>query len=73
MELRQAESSYPFTKDVMPMGKVKLSQTEKEKLKNNLKIGIYKELYTKNLLTDVEFQILAKKLRTNSNGHAILQ
>lgn len=73
MELRQAGTSYPFTKDVMPMSKIELSQTDKEKLKNNLKIGIYKELYAKNLLIDIEFRILAEKQRTNPNGHAILQ
>lgn len=73
MELRQAKTSYPSTKDVMAMGKIELSQADKERLKNNLKIGIYKELHTKNLLTDIEFRILAEKQRTNPSGHAILQ
>ena len=38
-----------------------LTPYEKERLYTNLKIGIYKELYSKNLLTDYQLSLLLEK------------
>jgi len=62
-------SAYPLS-EVMDIDKVKVS---KEKFRENLKIGIYKELNEKGLITDREFFILTTpKVRTFEVGHAIM-
>ena len=61
--LRQAGSAYTSIGDVMPMGKVNivLSDKEKENLHNSLKSSVYKELYKKSLITDRELRALLEK------------
>ena len=61
--LRQAGSAYTSIGGVMPMGKVNivLSDREKENLHNSLKVSIYKELNKKELITDRELRLLLEK------------
>lgn len=61
--LRQADSAYTSIGGVMPMGKVNivLSDREKENLHNSLKISIYKELNKKSLISDRELRVLLEK------------
>ncbi len=61
--LRQADSAYTSIGGVMPMGKVNivLSDREKENLHNSLKVSIYKELNKKSLISDRELRVLLEK------------
>lgn len=71
-ELRQSVLSYPSTKGVMGMQEAILSQVDKEKLKLNIKIGIYKDLKDKSIITDSQFQVLVENLRKNLTGYDII-
>lgn len=62
--LRQADTSYPYSGDVMLMGNnfnIVLSDREKENLHNSLKVSIYKELNKKSLISDRELRLLLEK------------
>lgn len=61
--LRQAGSAYTSIGGVMPMGKVNivLSDKEKDNLHNSLKVSIYKELNKKSLISDRELRLLLEK------------
>lgn len=61
--LRQPYNAYTSSGGVMPMGKVNivLSDREKENLKYSLKSSVYKELYKKSLITDRELRLLLEK------------
>ena len=61
--LRQADSAYTSIGGVMPMGKVNivLSDKEKDNLHNSLKVSIYKELNKKSLISDRELRLLLEK------------
>ena len=61
--LRQPYNAYTSIGGVMPMGKVNivLSDKEKENLHNSLKSSVYKELYKKALITDRELRLLLEK------------
>ena len=61
----QAVASYPYNGDVMLEANKKfvLSTGEKQKLNNNIKFGIYKELNSKSLLTDGQLSLLMEKQR----------
>ena len=61
--LRQPYNAYTSIGGVMPMGKVNivLSDKEKDNLHNSLKVSIYKELNKKDLITDRELRLLLEK------------
>ena len=61
--LRQADSAYTSIGGVMPMGKVNivLSDKEKDNLHNSLKVSIYKDLNKKSLISDRELRLLLEK------------
>ena len=63
--LRQPYNAYTSIGGVMPMGKVNivLSDKEKENLHNSLKSSVYKELYKKSLISDRELRLLLEKRR----------
>ena len=60
---RQAVTSYPYIGDVMLNSKKDfvLSTNEKIKLDSNIKLGIYKELHNKSLLTNSQLAFLMEK------------
>lgn len=60
---RQAVASYPYSGDVMLDTKKNfvLSTDEKKKLNSSIKLGIYKELNKKTLLTDNQLSFLIEK------------
>lgn len=60
---RQAGTSYPYIGDVMLNSKKDfvLSTDEKKKLDNSIKLGIYKELHNKSLLTNGQLSFLVEK------------
>lgn len=60
MVIVQEKGAYTCKKGVMPMNIVQLSAEDREKFKNKLKTGIYKELFEQSLLTSAELQILAE-------------
>ena len=62
---RQATASYPYNGDVMLEANKNfiLSADEKQKLNRNIKVGIYKELNNKSLLTDSQLSLLMEKQR----------
>ena len=69
MVLNSEKFSYPSL-EVMDIDKVKINR---EKFRENLKVGIYKELNEKGLINDREFFILTTpKVRTFEVGHAIM-
>lgn len=61
--LRQADTSYPYNGDVMLYSKKNfvLSTDEKKRLNSDIKIGIYKELNSKSLLSNVQLSFLLEK------------
>ena len=61
--LRQPYNAYTSIGGVMPMGKVNivLSDKEKDNLHNSLKVSIYKELNKKSLISDRELRLLLEK------------
>ena len=61
--LRQADTSYPCNGDVMLYSKKNfvLSTDEKQKLNSSVKLGIYKELNSKSLLTNGQLDFLVEK------------
>lgn len=67
MVIERNEMAYTCKKGVMSLSHVELSTKDRESLKKNLKIGIYKELHSKELLTNSEFQILAEKQRKHKS------
>ena len=72
-ELVQSSSSYSLVGDVKVMGKLELSYGDKKKIKDNIKIGVYKDLRKRNLITDTDFQLLVKRLLASDNAQDILQ
>ena len=60
---RQAMASYPYNGDVMLDSKKNfvLSTDEKKKLDSSIKLGIYKELHNKSLLTNGQLSFLVEK------------
>lgn len=62
-ELRQVSSAYPYNGDVMLVSNkdIIISNKEKKKFESSLKIGIYKELNSKSLLTAGQLAILMEK------------
>ena len=60
---RQAVASYSYSGDVMLNSKKDfvLSTNEKIKLDSNIKLGIYKELHNKSLLTNSQLAFLMEK------------
>ena len=60
---RQAGTSYTYSGDVMLDSKKNfvLSADEKKRLKSDIKIGIYKELNNKSLLTNGQLSFLVEK------------
>ena len=61
--LGQAVTSYPYIGDVMLNSKKDfvLSTDEKKKLDSSIKLGIYKELHKKSLLTSGQLAFLVEK------------
>ena len=61
--LRQAGSAYTSIGGVMPMGKVNivLSDKEKENLHYNLKAAIFRDLKEKDLISDMQLKDLLDK------------
>ena len=62
-ELRQVASAYPYTGDIMLMSNkdIVITKEEKKKLESSLKIGIFKELNKKYLITERQLDILVEK------------
>lgn len=62
-ELRQVASAYPYNGDIMLMSNKGIVITDKEnkRLESSLKIGIYKELNKKSLITERQLRILVEK------------
>ncbi len=60
---RQAGTSYPYIGDVMLNSKKDfvLSTDEKKRLTSDIKIGIYKELNSKSLLSNGQLDFLVEK------------
>ena len=60
---RQAMASYPYNGDVMFDSKKNfvLSTDEKKRLTSDIKIGIYKELNSKSLLSNGQLSFLLEK------------
>ena len=60
---RQAMASYPYNGDVMLDSKKNfvLSTDEKKRLTSDIKIGIYKELNSKSLLSNGQLKFLVEK------------
>lgn len=70
MVVRNEKPAYPLS-EVMDIERSNL--LDRNKFKNNLKIGVYKELRAKGLITEEEFKKLVFSLRTFDVGHAIMQ
>ena len=66
--LGQAVTSYPYIGDVMLNSKKDfvLSTDEKKKLDSSIKLGIYRELHKKSLLTTGQLAFLMEKEKKNS-------
>ena len=62
-ELRQVASAYSYNGDFMLVSNkdIVITEQEKKKLESSLKIGIYKELNKKSLLTAGQLAILMEK------------
>jgi hypothetical protein len=62
-ELRQVASAYPYNGDIMLMSNkgIVITDKEKKRLESSLKIGIYKELNKKSLITERQLRILVEK------------
>lgn len=62
-ELRQVASAYPYNGDIMLMSNkgIVITDKEKKRLESSLKIGIYKELNKKSLITERQLKILVEK------------
>ena len=62
-ELRQVASAYPYNGDIMLMSNkgIVITDKEKKRLESSLKIGIYKELNKKSLITERQLNILVEK------------
>ena len=69
--LRQADASYPCSGDVMLYSKKNfvLSTDEKQKLNSSVKLGIYKELNSKSLLTNGQLSFLMEKEKKKFLGN----
>ncbi len=68
---RQAGTSYPYIGDVMLNSKKDfvLSTDEKQKLNSSVKLGIYKELNSKSLLTNGQLSFLMEKEKKKFLGN----
>ena len=62
-ELRQVASAYPYNGDIMLMSNkgIVITDKEKKRLESSVKIGIYKELNKKSLITERQLKILVEK------------
>lgn len=62
-ELRQVASAYPYNGDIILMSNkgIVITDKEKKRLESSLKIGIYKELNKKSLITERQLKILVEK------------
>ena len=69
--LRQADTSYPYNGDVMLYSKKNfvLSTDEKQKLNSSVKLGIYKELNSKSMLTNGQLEFLVEKEKKKFLGN----
>ena len=69
--LRQADTSYTYSGDVMLYSKKNfvLSTDEKQKLNSSVKLGIYKELNSKSLLTNGQLSFLMEKEKKKFLGN----
>lgn len=69
--LGQAVTSYPYIGDVMLYSKKNfvLSTDEKQKLNSSVKLGIYKELNSKYLLTNGQLSFLMEKEKKKFSGN----
>lgn len=65
MSITNEYEPYICNGSVVPVknDKLEFNKDQRKVLKENLKMGIYKELHKKNLLTYSEFQFLAEKQR----------
>lgn len=62
MGIKKDKTPYTFKEEVVPLS-VKLSKSEREVLRHRIKLGVYRELHNKNLLTDYEYQTLVENER----------
>ena len=62
MGIKRDKVPYTFKEEVVPLS-VKLSKSEREMLRHRIKLGIYRDLHRKNLLTDYEYQTLVENER----------
>lgn len=62
MGIKKDKTPYTFKEEVVPLS-VKLSKSEREMLRHRIKLGIYRDLHRKNLLTDYEYQTLVENER----------
>lgn len=69
---RQADVAYPVMNGVMAVKK-ELSAKEKEVLHTAVKVGVYKALRDKGILTEMQVEILSRNLRTTSTKSAMMQ
>lgn len=69
--LRQVDTSYFYSGDVMLYSKKNfvLSTDEKQKLNSSVKLGIYKELNSKSLLTNGQLSFLMEKEKKKFSGN----
>lgn len=58
----QPEESYSVNRSVVSMESVNLTPEQEIQLKNSVIVGIYKQLKTKGLLTDVQLDLLISKI-----------
>ncbi len=62
MGIKRDKVPYTFKEEVVPLS-VKLSKSEREMLRHRIKLGIYRDLHRKNLLTTYEYQTLVENER----------
>lgn len=62
MGIKKDKTPYIFKEEVVPLS-VKLSKSERGMLIHRIKLGIYRDLHRKNLLTDYEYQTLVENER----------
>lgn len=70
--LEKVVDSYPLQKGVIGIDQIKIKCVDKTQLRKNFKIGVYKELRAKDLISEEDFVKLTDSLRTFENGHAII-
>lgn len=70
--LENGVNSYPLSKGVSGIDQIKIKCVDKTQFRKNFKIGVYKQLRDKDLISEEDFLKLTELLRTFENGHAII-